>query len=407
MTHSRRRFLKLGVGAGGAVLFAPGILRAQSAEMPGISDSEIRIGQTVPYSGPLSMYGTNYGKLQQAYCQMINDGGGINGRKLNLISLDDGYQPPRTVEQIRRLVERENVAFIFYIVGTATSRSVIRYLENKKIPHLFAGALGEGFNEPETNPHTMAWGPTSRMEAVIVGQYLAEMHPDKKIGLLYQQDDFGDGVRQGLREGLGEKAANLTTELPYNVSDTTVDSQVLALRASGVEVFYNSATLKHCAQAQKKVNELGWKPVQVVLTTSSSVTRLLQESGSDLPEGTLSTQWYKNPAEKRWDNDPEMTQWREDFMKKYFPEGDPKEPNCVIATSGIQALVHVLQNCGDNLTRENVMNVASSMQDVQLPLLLPGVTLNTSKDNHAPIRQMQLMEYKDKNWAEFGPIWKA
>jgi ABC-type branched-subunit amino acid transport system substrate-binding protein len=400
----RREFLKYSAAAA-AVLAAPAAM-AQSKKFRGVTDTEIRLGQTNPYSGPLSAYSAWYGKVQLAYTKMINDRGGINGRQIKLISYDDGSQPPRTVEQVRKLVESDDVAAMIHIFGTASNRAVVKYLNNKKIPTPFCGTSGDGFAEPATQPWTMPLQPTARIEARIFGKYMSEHLPGKKIGILYQQDDIGESVRKGLREALGPNANLIVSEQAYQVSDTTVDSQILSLKAAGAEIFYNSATLKHAAQAAKKAQEIGWQPTMFTLNTTSAVNKILKESGGGLPEGSITSLWHKSPTDEAWDNDPAMIEWRE-FMAKYYPEGDAKEPNCVLSTLFVQAMLYVLEQCGDDLSGENIMAKATSLNQVQLPLLLPGITLNTSKSDYYPIEQMQLVRIENGNWKAFGPIQSA
>lgn len=402
MKMNRREF---GLFGAGAMLAVTSLAQAQG-KMRGITDKEIRIGQTNPYSGPLSAYAAGYGRVELAYAKMINERGGINGRMINLISLDDGYQPPRTVEQVRRLVEKDDVALIYHIFGTAPNRAVVKYLEGRKIPNLFTGTSGDGFSDPVTQPYTLPLAPTATMEARIYGKYINENLKGRKVGILYQQDEIGESLRKGLREGMGADANMIVKEESYQVTDTTVDSQILSLRAAGVEVIYNSATLKHCAQAAKKMAELGWNPVHFTLNTTTAVSRVLAESGSRLQDGTISSMWHKNPQDKIWDDDPAMKEWRA-FMTKYYPEGDQTEPMCVLSTCYMEALVHVLQKCGNNLSGENIMAQATSIVDLQLPLVLPGVLVNTSKTNYNPIQQLQLMKFENGSWVPFGPVWHA
>lgn len=396
----RRDLLKLGAGA---TLVSPfSIVRA--ADMPGVTANEIRLGQTNPYSGPLSAYSAWYGKVQLAYCNMVNDMGGINGRKVKLISYDDGYQPPRTVEQVRKLVESDRIAATLHIFGTAPNRAVVKYLNAKEIPQIFCGTSGSGFAEPKTQPFTMPFQPTAQIEARIFGKYMAQAFPGKKIGVLFQQDEIGSSVREGLREGLGKANEKMiVSELSYQPADTTVDSQVLNLKAAGCDIFYNSATVKHCAMAAKKAQELSWQPTMFLLNTSSAVNKVLKDSGSALPEGTITSLWHKNPNDPAWANDPAMMEWKA-FMKKYYPEGDITEPSCVYSTLSAQAFFHILKVCGNDLTGRNIVKVASNLKNVPMPLLLPGITLNTSPDDYYPIEQLQLTRIEKGEWKAFGPV---
>jgi branched-chain amino acid transport system substrate-binding protein len=402
----RRRQL-LVAGAGTAATLLPPSVRAQSAFLPGVTATEIRLGQTNPYSGPLSQYSTFFGKTQLAYCNYMNDQGGINGRKIKLISYDDGYQPARTVEQVRKLVESDGVAAMLQIAGTSLNRAVVRYLNTKKVPQIFCGTSGDGFAEPQTQPYTMPLQPTARMEAKVFAKYMLQSHKGKKIGVLFQQDEIGASVRQGLREGLGAGNEQLiVSEQSYQTSDATVDSQVLNLKASGAEVFYNSATLKHCAMAVKKAQEVGWQPPMFLLNTSAAVNKVLKESGGSLPEGSITSLWHKSPVDPAWASDPAMVEWKA-FMKKYYPEGDANEPNCVLGTCFAQAMFHVLKACGNDLRGENILNVARNLKGVQLPLVLPGITLDTSPTDYYPIEQLQLARIEKSEWKSFGPVISA
>lgn len=397
----RRDLIRFGAGLAVMSLLPAS---ARAANVRGVTDTEILLGQTNPYSGPASAYSAYYGRVQTAYAAYVNDRGGINGRKVRLLSYDDGHNPSRTVEQVRKLVEQDGVAAMFHIFGTAPNRAVVKYLNNKKIPTPFAGVSGEGFAEPETQPYTMPLQANSRIEARIYGRYMAEHHKGKKVGLLFQQDEIGESVRRGLREGLGsENESLIVSEQPYQLTDTTVDSQILNLRASGAEVFYNSATLKHAAQAIKKSQELGWTPPMFILTTTTAVRKILAQSGGGLTEGTIGAIWHKSPLDPIWDDDPAMVEWR-GFMKKYYPEGDITEPACVLSTCYVQAMFYVLEKCGDDLSGDNIMKVAASLQDVSLPLLLPGITLNTSPTDYDPIDQLQLIRIENGDWKLFGSV---
>jgi len=378
--------------------------RAAGGTLRGVTDTEIRIGQTNPYSGPASVYAAWYGKVHLAYCDYVNSKGGINGRKIKLISYDDGYQPPRTIEQVRRLIERDNVAAIFMIFGTAGNESVKTYVNSKKVPMLFAGTSAEGFADPAKFPYSMPFSASAGIEATIYGKYIRENLAGKKICILYQQDDIGVSVRNGLRRGLGEEASKLiVNEQAYQVSDTTVDSQVLAMRASGAEIFYNSATLKHAVQAMKKASEIGWNPTTFILNTTTPMAKLLAESGSRMADTVMATAYFKSPVDPKWDKDPAMVEWKA-FMAKFYPDGDATEPSCVLSTAFLQAMLYVLQACGNDLTTENIMRVATSMKDVEIPLLLPGIKLNTSATDYLPIEELQLIRYDSGNWVDVGGI---
>jgi ABC-type branched-subunit amino acid transport system substrate-binding protein len=400
----RRELLKYGAGASLTVSFP----LARAADMPGVTATEIRLGQTNPYTGPLSSYSAWFGKVQLAYCNYINDQGGINGRKIKLISYDDGYQPNRTVEQVRKLVESDGVAAMLYIFGTAPNRAVVKYLNAKQIPQIFAGVTGSGFADPKTQPYTMPFPPSAQIEARSFAKHMVQNFPGKKIGLLFQQDEIGSSVREGLREGLGKANEKLiVSEQSYQTSDPTVDSQVLNLRAAGSEIFYNSATIKHATMAAKKALELGWNPEMYIASTSSPANRILKEQGGGgLANGTITSNCLKNPADPTWGSDPAMIEWKA-FMKKYYPEGDAAELNCVLATLVAQAMFYVLKECGSDLSSQNIMKVATNLKAVPLPLLLPGITLNTSATDYNPIEQLQLSRIEKGEWKMFGSVINA
>jgi len=277
-------------------------------------------------------------------------------------------------------------------------------LNSKEIPQIFCGTSGSGFADPKTQPFTMPFQPTAQIEARVFGKYIAQTHPGKKIGVLYQQDEIGSSVREGLREGLGKANEKLiVSEHSYQPSDTTVDSQVLNLKAAGCEVFFNSATVKHAAMAAKKALELGWNPAMFMINTSSAVAKIIRDSGGALPDGTITSLWHKNPNDPAWANDPAMVEWKA-FMKKYYPEGDITEPSCVYSTLSAQAFFHILKTCGNDLTGKNIVNVARNLRGVPLPLLLPGITLNTSPDDYYPIEQLQLTRIEKGDWKSFGSV---
>lgn len=379
--------------------------RAAGGTLRGVTDDEILMGQTMPYTGPASVYSAWCGKVHLAYCDYINAKGGINGRKLKLLSYDDGYNPSRTIEQVRRLVERDQVAFIFYIFGTAPSEAAKGYLNSRKVPLLFTGTSAP-FADPERFPYAMPITANAGIEANILGDFIRDNHAGKKIGVLYQQDDIGEVVRKGLRAGLGDQADLIVSEQPYQITDTTVDSQILTLRSAGVEVLYNAATVKHGVQAAKKMQEIGWEPTTFILNSSTGIVDLMQKSGSRLPKELITTAYFKSPLNHAWDNDPDMLEWRK-FMAEFYPDGPADEPFCVLSTVAIQALVHVLTACGDDLSTENIMKVATSMKDVELPMLLPGIRLNTGADDFFPIEDLQVISYDGENWNNVGEVRSA
>jgi branched-chain amino acid transport system substrate-binding protein len=384
-------------------LLAAAPASAQKKYDPGVSDTEIKIGQTMPFSGPGSAYST-IGKAEAAYFRMINDQGGINGRKINLIAYDDGYNPSKTVEQTRKLVESDEVLLLFQSLGSAHGAAVQKYLNSNKVPQLFQGAGATRFSDPANFPWTMGFNPNYQTEGRIYGRHILADHPNARIGILYQNDDFGKDYVVGLKQSLGEKAASMiVVETSYEPTDPTVDSQIVRLKAAGADVFYNISTPKFAAQAIRKMVELDWKPLHILTINSSSVGGVLKPAGLDASQGIISVNYGKDPGDPTWDNDPGMKKWRA-FMDKYYPEGDKNSSFNTYGYGTAQLLEMVLRNCGDNLTRENVMKQASSLKDVQLDLSLPGITINTSPTDYRVIKQLQMMRFKGERWEGFGPI---
>jgi ABC-type branched-subunit amino acid transport system substrate-binding protein len=383
-------------------LFA-GAVHAQKKYSPGASDTEIRIGQTMPYSGPASAYGV-VGKAEAAYFAMVNEQGGINGRKINFISLDDGYSPPKTVEQTRKLVEQEEVLLIFQSLGTPTNTAIQKYLNAKKVPHLFLATGANKWSDPKGFPWTMGFNPSYQAEGRIFAQHVLETRPDAKIALLYQNDDFGKDYVIGVKGLLGDKAAKMIiAEQTYEISDPTVDSQIVSLKASGADVLLTFATPKFAAQAIRKVGDLGWKPTHYLTNVSSSVATVLQPAGLDKAAGIISAHYFKDATDPQWKNDPAKLAW-EDWMKRYHKTGVLEDGFNVYGYITAQLLVHVLKACGDDLTRENVMRQAANLRKLELPMLLPGITVNTSPTDFSPIGEMQLARFDGKRWVLFGNI---
>ncbi|MBR0843759.1 ABC transporter substrate-binding protein [Bradyrhizobium liaoningense] len=376
---------------------------AQKKYDPGASDTEIKVGQTVPFSGPASAYAT-IGKTQAAYFKMINDQGGVNGRKINLIQYDDAYSPPKAVEQVRKLVESDEVLLTFQIVGTPSNAAVQKYLNSKKVPQLFAATGASKFTDPKNFPWTMGYNPNYFVEGRIYGQYILKEHPNAKIGVLYQNDDLGKDYLNGIKAGLGDKAAKMiVTEASYEVSDPTVDSQILKIKDAGADLFFSATTPKQAAQAIKKIAELGWHPVQIVDINATSVGAVMKPAGLDAAKGVISVNYGKDPLDPTWKDDPGMKKYF-DFMAKYYPDGDKDSNFNVYGYGTAQLLVHVLQQCGDNLTRENVMKQAASLKDVTGDTALPGIKANTSATDYRVNKQLQMMKFNGERWELFGPI---
>src|SRR5271170_7128675 len=397
---TRRTFLQSSAAAA-ALAASAGSARAQNA--PGVTDTEIKIGQTIPYSGPASAFGV-IGRTQSAYFKMINDQGGINGRKINFISLDDAYSPPKTVEQVRRLVEDEKVAFLFQTLGTPPNLAIRKYLNDNKVPQLFVSTGASTFADPEHFPWTIGFNPNYQTEARIYGKHILATKPDAKIGVLYQNDGFGKDYLIGLKDELGaDHAGMVVKEVSYETSEPTVDSQIVTLQGSGADVLLIAATPKFAAQAIRKSFDLGWNGVRYVSNVSVSVTTILKPAGLDKSKGLITAYYGKDPTDPRWKDDAGMKEWAV-FVAKYMSPTELNDANATYAFGAAATMVQVLKQCGDDLSRENVMKQAANLKDLELPLLLPGMEINTSPTNFSPIRQMQLANFDGASWQLFGEL---
>jgi branched-chain amino acid transport system substrate-binding protein len=376
---------------------------AQKRYAPGASDGEIKIGQTMPYSGAASAYGA-IGKAEAAYFAMINEQGGINGRKIRFFSLDDGYSPPKTVEQVRKLVEQEQVLLLFQTMGTATNNAIRKYVNDKKVPHVFLASGASLWADPEHFPWTMGWQPDLQTEGAIYAKDIQREKPGARIALLYQNDDYGKDYRKGFRDALGDRADKMIVgEASYESTDPTVDSQIVTLQASGADTFFNVSSPKFAAQAIRRAYDIGWKPRQYLTSGSSSVAAVLQPAGLEKSLGIISAGYIKDPTDTQWHHDQSYKDWLS-WMKQYNPDADIADRFNVYGYSAAQTLVQVLEQCRDDLTRENVMTQAASLKDLQLPMMLPGILVNTSPSNFHPIRQMQLQRFDGERWVLFGSI---
>jgi branched-chain amino acid transport system substrate-binding protein len=375
---------------------------AQKKYDPGASDTEIKVGNIMPYSGPLSAYAL-IGRTQAAFFKMINEQGGINGRKINFISYDDAFSPPKTVEQARKLVESDEVLLIFQSLGTPTNNAIQKYLDQKKVPQLFVATGATKFGDPKNFPWTMGWQPTYQTEGHIYARYILDNLPNGKIGILYQNDDSGRDYLKGLKDGLGAEASKrmIVAELPYDPSDPTVDSQVVALKTLGADIFFDEASPKFAAQAIRKAAEIGWKPTLFLASVSNSVGSVLKPAGLENSKGILSSAYLKDPTDPTWKNDPAIKQWSE-FMDKYFPEGDKSSSFTVYAYATAQSFIQVIKQCGDELTRENVMKQATNLKNFEVGLLLPGIKINTGPNDYFPIEQMQMSRFNGEHSELFG-----
>jgi len=384
-----------------AVVAAPAT--AQKKYGPGASDTEIKLGQTMPYSGPASAYGT-IGKLQLAYFKMINDQGGINGRKITLISLDDGYSPPKAVEQVRRLVEQDEVLALFQTLGTPTNSAIHKYVNAKKVPHLLLATGATKWADPKNFPWTIGFNLSYQAEGAIYARYLMKEKPNAKIAILYQNDDYGKDLLKGVKDGLGQKGAKLiVAEASYEVTDPTVDSQIVTLQGSGADTFIDITTPKFSAQAIRKAYDSGWKPLHIVNNVGASVGSVLVPAGLDKSTGLLTVQYYKDPNDPQWKDDPAMLEWRA-FMGRFYREGDPKDASNLYAYLAAQTMVQILKQCGNDLTRENVMKQAANIKNLKLPLLLPGMAINSTPTDYALVKQGQLARFTGTLWQGFGEV---
>ena len=396
------------------LLWAPALLlslalappaAAQKKYAPGVTDSEIKIGQTMPYSGPASAYGT-IGKAENAYFNMINEKGGINGRKIVFISLDDGYSPPRTVEQVRKLVEQEQVAFTFNTLGTPPNSAIQKYLNDRKVPQLFVATGATKWGDPEHFPWTIGFQPTYQTEGHIFAKYILEKMPNAKIGVLYQNDDYGKDYLKGLKDGLGDKAAKLIiAEVTYEVTDPTIDSQIVSLQASGADVFYDVTTPKFAAQAIRKTYDIGWKPLHLLNSVSASVASVMTPAGLEKGVGVVSLAYFKDPTDPQWKDDAAFKQWLA-WMNKYYPDGDKTDTFNVYGYNLAMTMAQVLKQCGGDLTRENIMKQAANL-DLELPMFLPGVKVGTKPTQFFPVREMQLAKFNGKIFERFGEVIKS
>jgi branched-chain amino acid transport system substrate-binding protein len=385
--------------------FVP-VVPTRAADTPGVTATEIKIGHTNPYSGNASAYGT-IGKAIAAYFKKVNEEGGINGRKVTFISYDDGYSPPKTVEMVRKLVEQDQVAFVFNTLGTPSNTAIHKYLNQNKVPQLFVATGATKWGDPKNFPWTMGWQPNYQAEGHIYAQYVMKNVPNAKVGILYQNDDYGKDYVKGFKDGLGDNAKKLIImEQTYEVTDPTVDSQIVNLKSSGANVFFNVTTPKFAAQAIKKTAEIGWKPLHLLNNVSASVGAVLKPAGLENARDIVTTQYLKDPTDPQWKNDQGFKDWVV-FMKKYYPDGDLSDAGNVFGYTVAQGIVQVLKQCGNDLSRANIMKEAANLKDLALPMFLPGVRANTSPTDFYPIEQEQLAKFNGEQWVLFGELYDA
>jgi branched-chain amino acid transport system substrate-binding protein len=403
ISEMRKGILHLVTGTALAMALSVSAASAQKRYDTGATDTEIKIGQTNPFSGPASAYAT-IGKTQAAYFKMINDQGGVNGRKINLIQYDDAYSPPKAVEQIRKLVESDEVLLTFQIIGTPSNAAVQKYLNSKKVPQLFAATGASKFTDPKNFPWTMGFNPNYFVEGRIYGQYIIKTYPNAKVGILYQNDDLGKDYLNGIKAGLGDKAASMiVAETSYEVSDPTIDSQILKIKDAGADLFFSASTPKQAAQGIKKIAEIGWHPVQIVDINATSVGAVMKPAGLEASKDVISVNYGKDPLDPTWKDDAGMKRYF-DFMAKYYPDGDKDSNFNTYGYSTAQLMVHVLKQCGDDLTRENVMKQAASLNGVTTDIALPGIKATTSPTDYRVNKQLQMMKFNGERWELFGPI---
>jgi branched-chain amino acid transport system substrate-binding protein len=391
--------------AGAAAAMAAATWRRAAADTPGVTATEIKIGNTMPYSGPVSSY-SPIGKLESAFFKMVNAQGGVAGHQINFISLDDGYSPPKTVEDVRRLVEEDQVAFLFNTLGTPTNSAIVRYVNQQKVPHLFVATGAAKWGDDKLYPWTTGFQPDYRTEAQIYAKYILQQKVGAKVAVLYQNDDFGKDYLVGLHAVFGDRYAKMVTEATYEPTDPTVDSQIATLQASGADVLVVAAAPKFAAQAIRKVYDLGWKPMFFMTNVSISVASVLTPAGPEKAIGMISTGYLKDPTDHQWDNDAGMQEWR-GFMAKNMPGADLTDANYVFAYAASKTMLQVLQQCNGDFSRDNVMKQAESLHDLTLPTLLPGIKVSTSHTDHRPIKAMQLERWDGKTWVLFGDIIEA
>jgi len=394
--------LRIAALATAVIALTSGSALAQKKYDTGATDTEIKIGNIMPYSGPASAYGV-IGKTEEAYFNKINAEGGINGRKIKFVTYDDGYSPPKAVEQVRKLVESDEVLVVFNPLGTPSNSAIQKYLNAKKVPQLFVATGATKWNDPKDFPWTMGWQPSYQSEAHIYAKFLMKEKPDGKVAVLFQNDDFGKDYLKGLKDALGAKASMIVAEESYETSEPSIDGHIVKLKATGADVFISITTPKFAAQAIKKLAEVDWHPMHIVSNVSSSVGGVIKPAGFENSQGILSAAYAKDGADPQWDNDPGMKKFF-DFLAKYYPEGNKLDGSVVYGYGAAQTMVKVLQMCGDDLTRANVMKQAASLKDFEPDTLLPGVKINTSATDFAPIEQLQMQRFKGEKWDLFGDI---
>ncbi|MDE2361910.1 MAG: ABC transporter substrate-binding protein [Hyphomicrobiales bacterium] len=395
----RRSLLQSGAAAALAIA-APGMARAD--DTTGISATEIKIGSTTSLSGPVSALGIQ-DRVQEAFFRMINEQGGVAGRKIKYLYYDDGFQPPKTVEQVRRLIESDEVAFLFNMLGTAPNSAVVDYINKKQVPHLFLSVNGDKWGDYQKYPWTLPFAPSARIESQIYAKYALAQNPKAKFAILYQNDDLGKDYVAGVRDVLGADFDARAKAVPHEVTDPTIDSQIATLKASDADVLLSGTTAKFAAQSIKRAFDIQWKAMHFIASGAASITGAINPAGPEKAVGVISSAYVKDANDPQWANDKGVADYTA-FMQKYFPEGNPKDAYCIYAYTVALVLMQIFKQCGDKLTRENIMAQANNLRDLEIPTLLPGVKVNTSPTNHHPLRQVQLQRWEGAGWKRFGDI---
>ncbi len=374
---------------------------AQNAYGPGVSDTEIKLGQSTPLSGPASAFGAGAGRAVIGYFEMLNAQGGINGRKINFTQLDNAYSAPKAVEQSRKLVEDVGVLAEIGTIGTVPNVAIQKYLNSKQVPQLFITAGGRRFNDPKTFPWTVPLYPDFETEGRVIAKYILKARPDAKIGILYQNDDFGKDYVKGLRAGLGTKASQIIAEASYELADPTIDSQIVQLKTAGVDTLIEQSSAKATAQSIRKVHELNWSPLHVIGGSTASVETVLKPAGLEASKGLVTTQFLKQPGDPAWANDEEIKAYK-DFLKTYAPSANPDDYSVLVAYMNVNAVTLALKKCGDRLTRENLVHQATSLHGERMPLMLPGISISTKPDDYTPFKTLQIAVFDGRSWTLSG-----
>ncbi len=388
--------------AGVAAVSTLGVRIAHAEETPGVTATELKIGSTTSLSGPVSALGVQ-ARCQEAYFRMINEQGGVGGRHIKYIYYDDAFNPAKTVEQVRRLIESDNVAFLFNMLGTAPNSAVVKYINAQKVPHLFLSVNGDKWGDYQTYPWTMGFAPSARTEAQIFGKYALSQKADAKFGVLYQNDDLGKDFVAGLKDVLGPKFEQMAIVVSHEVTDPTIDSQIVSLKSANPDVLISGTTAKFAAQSMRKIFELGWKPMHFIPSGAASITATIMPVGVEKAQGVITSVYLKDAADPAWADDPAIKEFMA-FMAKYFPEGNPKDGYSLYAYSVAGVLMRILRQCNGNFSRDNIMREANNLHDVEVPTMLPGIRVNTSPTNHRPLQQMQLQRWEGNGWTRFGNI---